>query len=176
MCNLLKACVLMFLLTLLAVAQNPAINSNTETFKVTSPVQILHEELGSDLTKEPYSSGVINYKSTAGGELDVDALFKALNIKRDDDLKLQRVTIIHVIRWKDADHTGVTFQKWYAYDPYLPNYYSYLKSRQSLFESANISGRKNYRFIYIHLNATFGPDKATLDSSTGRVVVQDESI
>ena len=176
MCNCLKTCVLFFLLTLFAGGQSSVAGSNTETFKITSPVHILHTELGPDLTKEPYNSGAINYKSTAAGELDVDALFKALDIKRDDDLKLQRVTIIHVIRWKDADHTGVAFQKWYAYDPYLPNYYSYLKSRQSLFEGTNISGRKNYRFIYIHLNATFGPDRATTDPSSGRVVVQDESI
>jgi hypothetical protein len=131
-----------FFLAVVAGVSYSTAQTSTETFKVTSPVHILHEELGSDFTKEFYKSGVIDYKSTAAGELDVDAVFKALNINRDDDTKLQRVAIIHIIRWKDSDHTGVDFQKWYAYDPSLPNYYSYLKSRQSLFEGTNIPDEK----------------------------------
>jgi hypothetical protein len=195
MFNPLRICLLMFLLTLLSGAQsipsaekqnsktpsqsknekqNSTSNSNTETFKVTSPVRILHQELGSDFTKEPYTHGAIDYKSTAAGELDVNALFNALKITRDDDATLHRVTIIHIIRWNDSDHTGVDFQKWYVYDPYLPNYNSYLTSRQSLFEGQNISGRKNYRSIYIHLNKEFV--EPTFDPTTHQATYEDESI
>jgi hypothetical protein len=195
MYNPLRICLLMFLLTLLSGAQSTpsakkqnsktpsqsknekqksTSNSNTETFKVTSPVRILHEELGADFTKEPYTHGVIDYKSTAAGELDVNALFNALKITRDNDATLHRVTIIHIIRWNDSDHTGVDFQKWYVYDPYLPNYNSYLTSRKSLFEGQNISGRKNYRSIYIHLNKQFV--EPTFDSTTHQANYEDESI
>jgi hypothetical protein len=148
--------------------------TSTETFKVASPVHILHEELGSDFAKEPYKSGVVDYKSTAAGELDVVAMLEALMPGWHDDPKLQRVTIIHIIRWRDSEHTGVDFQKWYVYDPYLPNYNSYLKSRQSLFEGQNISGRRNYRFIYIHLNKEFVESK--FNTVTHLANYEDESI
>jgi hypothetical protein len=164
---------LLFFVMAVGVSYSTA-QTSTETFKVTSPVHILHEELGSDFAKEPYKSGVVDYKSTGAGELDVVTMLEALMPGWHDDPKLQRVTIIHIIRWKDSDHTGVDFQKWYVYDPYLPNYYSYLKSRQSLFAGTNISGRKNYRFIYIHLNKEVVEPK--FDPATHQAAYEDESL
>jgi hypothetical protein len=144
-------------------------NSNTETFKVTSPIRILHEELGNDLTTEPYKSGEINYKSSmsVGGVKGVDAesLLNDLNIAHGQDVTDKRITIIHVLRWKDDNHTTVSFQKWYVYDPAPPKSDFYVISKQKIFEGTNIAGRKNFRFVYLHFNANFEVDAGTTDES-----------
>lgn len=116
--------------------------TDTEVFKVTSPIQTLEKQIGANIDdkSEPYNSGVMDPSQAA-------TMLKALGA---DDTK---TTIIHLLRWKDPEHTQVKFQKWYLYDPSPSKTSFYLKSKQQLFESVAIPGRKNFQFVYIHLNA-----------------------
>jgi hypothetical protein len=62
------------------------------------------------------------------------------------------VTIIHILRWGAADHSSVMFQEWYVYDPTPLKNAFYFSNAQSRFEGTVITGRTQFRFIYIHLN------------------------
>lgn len=149
-------------------------NASTETFKMTNDVHIMHDELGGDLTQEPYKSGQIAYADVTKYLLALEIVDEA-GLKQD--IKDKRVTIIHILQWSDAAHSGAKFQKWYVFDPSAPKYYSYLESKQKLLSGTNIAGRTNYRVVYIHLNSNFGPDTPILDPKSKKPTgIKDESI
>jgi hypothetical protein len=116
--------------------------SNTDVYKVTSPIQTLGGEIGSNISddSEPYKSGLIDPNQAVAilGRLQADKT---------------KTTIIHLLRWDDEAHTKVRFQKWYLYDPDPSKSSFYLESKEKLFQSAAIPGRTDFQFIYIHLNA-----------------------
>lgn len=119
--------------------------SDTEVFKVTSPIQTLGTQIGANVADdaEPYKSGVLNPSSA-------EAILTALGADA------RKTTIIHVLRWTDPEHTQTKFQKWYLYDPTPSTISFYLQSKQQVFQSTAIPGRRDFQFIYIHLNADLG--------------------
>jgi len=118
--------------------------SNTNVYKVTSPIHALASQLGTpDDKAEPYHSGIIVPGTTA------KALIESLG---GDSSK---PTIIHILRWKDKDHSTVSFQKWYFYDPTPPwGRGLYLQTKEQAFQRTATPGYKDFQFIYMHLNAT----------------------
>jgi hypothetical protein len=116
--------------------------TDTEVFKVTSPIETLQNQIGKKVADdvEPYKSGVLDPSSAA----------EILHQLGADN---QKTTIIHLLRWKDPGHTQAKYQKWYLYDPTPSKTSFYLKSKQQLFESDAIPGRKDFQFVYIHVNA-----------------------
>jgi hypothetical protein len=118
----------------------------TETFSVTSPINVLS---GSELGAAP-DDNVEPYKS---GELDPEAarnLLRALNIPPKSPT--DEPTIFHIVRWGDAKHTTVKFQRWYLLNPPSPGGGFYLLSEKKRFEDTYLPGVRQFRFIFIHLN------------------------
>jgi hypothetical protein len=89
---------------------------------------------------EPYKSGLLTPEAAP-------ALLAALNADKS------KTTIIHILRWKDPDHSTVKFDKWYLYDPTPSKSSFYLETKLQIFQSTAIPGRKDLQFVYIHLNA-----------------------
>jgi hypothetical protein len=116
--------------------------SNTDVYKVTSPVQGLTDQFGSSPTDntEPFKSGVLTPDQAP-------ALLQALHGESN------KPTIIHVLRWKDAGHTTVSFQKWYFYDPTPSKGSFYLQSKEQVFQRTATPGYTEFQFVYLHLNA-----------------------
>ena len=129
--------------------------SNTDTLKVTSPIRILETQLGADLNQEPYNSG------------KVTDLAKLLH----DQLKIgtDKTTIIHLLRWKDPEHTQVKFQRWYLYEPHPSKTSFYLLSHDKKLQTTAIEGRTALRFVYIHLNSDLssGTTESILSTAGG---------
>src|ERR1700722_14613255 len=101
----------------------------------------LTNQFGADFDKEPFKSGKLL-------ESDMKTFETAFGIPSDG-----RVTIIHILRWSDAGHTQVQFQKWYVYAPNQPTAAYYFESAQKRFEDVYIPGEQHFRFVYIHLNS-----------------------
>jgi hypothetical protein len=142
--------VLSLLFSLSAFAQ-----SDTEVYKITSPVQALEDQLGAPSdSAEPYKSGLITPEQAVG----------ILTKLQPADTKV--TTIIHILRWKDELHTQTTFQKWYLYDPTPSKLSFYLQSKEQVFERTAIPGRKDFQFVYIHLNANLANGSAEWSSAT----------
>lgn len=97
----------------------------------------------------PSLSGVEPYKS---GQISVADAQRLINTLRGAQTADDRVTIIHILRWNNADHSVAKFQKWYVYDPSPPKGNFYWTSAQTRFQSAIINGKTKFRLIYIHLN------------------------
>jgi len=124
------------LLSSLSLAQ-----SNTDVYKVTSPIHPLTDELGTpNESSDPYQSGTIPPKTAKDilGKLHADP---------------SKPTIIHLLRWKDKEHSAVKFQKWYFYDPNPPRDSFYLQTSEQVFQRTAIPGYDELQFVYIHLNA-----------------------
>jgi hypothetical protein len=102
--NMLRTVLLV--LVCLALSGFCSAQSDTDVFKLTSSIQTLGGQLGTDITDtaEPYKSG----------DLSPANVGKVLKDLGADNTK---TTIIHLLRWKDAEHTQVKFQKWFLYDP-----------------------------------------------------------
>jgi hypothetical protein len=100
-----------------------------------------------DGSTEPYKSGVLE----PGGEAE--------DLLRTLGADTTKTTIINILRWKDAEHTTVLFQKWYLYNPAPSKTSFYLQSKEQIFQQTAIPGRKDIQFVYIHLNAVL--DKGT---------------
>ena len=134
-CIIFIACCISFLPSL-TLAQ-----SNTDVYKVTSPIHPLTSELGSPSdTSEPYQSGTL----ASGSAKDILGKLHADQSKP---------TIIHLLRWKDKEHSTVKFQQWYFYDPNPPRDSFYLQTSQQVFQRTAIPGYNDLQFVYIHLNA-----------------------
>ena len=140
----------LLVLVCLALSGSCSAQSDTDVFKLTSSIQTLGGQLGTDITDtaEPYKSGDLS-PATVG---------KLLTDLGADKTK---TTIIHLLRWKDPDHTQVKFQKWFLYDPTPSKLTFYLQSEKEVFQRTAIPGRKDFQFIYIHLNAVLanGPNE-----------------
>jgi hypothetical protein len=84
-----------------------------------------------------------------GGKVDTSGQPSRTASVSDD----QRVVIFHLLRWGDKDHKTVQFQNWFVYDPTGNRFAAFdLASAQMQFERALIRGRKDFRFIYVHIN------------------------
>lgn len=118
--------------------------ANTDVYKVTSPILPLEQSYFGNINAsplpEPYKSGLLK-------PADARDLLTKLNAA------LNKTTIIHILRWKDKDHTTVDFQKWYLYDPTPSKLSFYLQSSEGVFQRTAIPGRKDFQFVYIHFNA-----------------------
>jgi len=125
--------------------------ANTNVYRVTSPISALGTQLGATIDEhtEPYHSGDISPDTK-----DVTNLLTGLGA----DLK--KTTIIHLLRWNDAKHTTVMFQKWYLYDPTPSKTSFYLESREKVFQQTAIPGRTDFQFVYIHLNFNLSANEA----------------
>jgi hypothetical protein len=120
--------------------------SDQDVIRVTGPVRQIPSVQGipvppKDGSTEPYKTGLLSPK-------DAEKLLETL-VGVD---KAKMTTIIHLLRWSDAEHTTVLFQKWYLYDPHPSKTSFYLQSEQQGFERTAIPGRKELQFVYIHLN------------------------
>ena len=140
----------LLVLVCLALSGFCSAQSDTDVFKLTSSIQTLGGQLGTDITDtaEPYKSG----------DLSPANVGKVLKDLGADNTK---TTIIHLLRWKDAEHTQVKFQKWFLYDPTPSKLTFYLQSEKEVFQRTAIPGRKDFQFVYIHLNAVLasGPSE-----------------
>ena len=125
--------------------------AKSNVYKVTSPIQSLGTQLGETINNstEPYQSGVITP--------DRAAVQNLLNKLGADTGK---TTIIHLLRWNDADHSTVMFQKWYLYDPTPSKTAFYLESKAGRFQQTAIPGRTDLQFVYIHLNFDLSENEA----------------
>jgi hypothetical protein len=138
-------------------------NSDTQTFAVTSPVNILQRQ---DLAKLPNAAnlstdGEINAADAADTLRDLFGTLPTAVVAIDSET----VVIIHVLGWKDTGHTTAKFDKWYVYDPHSHTYDFYVKTKQQLFEGTTLAGRTKYRFVYIHFNVDLNPDGSNSDES-----------
>lgn len=119
--------------------------SDQDVIRVTGPVRQIPAVQAipvppTDGSTEPYKTGLLSPK-------DAENLLEKL-----EGADKTKTTIIHLLRWKDAEHTTVLFQKWYLYDPHPSKTSFYLQSEQQGFERTAIPGRKELQFVYIHLN------------------------
>jgi hypothetical protein len=145
---------------------------DTQTFKINAPVAALSDELGKTInnTTEPYKSGILKPQ-------DAPALLQALKASAANlqaggspDLQVSTdvVTIIHLLRWKDTDHTTIDFEKWYLYDPDPSKTSFYVQTAQQVFERSVIPGRTKYQLLYIHLNSDLtNASEAVSNSAAG---------
>jgi hypothetical protein len=123
--------------------------SNTQVYKVTGPVFSLEGQLGtlSD-TPDPAHTPLLNAKTLVANPKTVRDLLGDLGANNS------MATIIHVLRWKDTNHTSVSLEKWYFYDPSPPKGAFYLQTEQEIFQRTAIPGYQNLQFVFIHLNAS----------------------
>ena len=129
------------LVAALCVSSTCLSQSNSITTKITTPVQpIVASDLGTkpdaseiDKTAEPYQSGKL---------LASDAKTLVANLGGKDT-----TTIIHVLRWGDAGHTKLMFDKWYVYDPSKSKTSFYLPP-SAAFTGTSIPGRTDFQLIY----------------------------
>jgi hypothetical protein len=121
-----------------------AAQANTDVYTVTSPIHPVEQSYFGDINAnplpEPYKSGLLEPN-------------KARDLLTKLNAAVDKTTIIHILRWKDKDHTKVDFQKWYLYDPTPSKLSFYLQSSEEVFQRTAIPGRKDFQFVYIHLNA-----------------------
>lgn len=135
--------------------------SDTIVTKITSPVQLLPAAVFGgtksdpanpqvDPAAEPYASGKLT-KAKA-----LDALH---NIGCVDDPKVTGApcytnvtTIIHVLRWQDAPHTKVKFDRWYVFDP-RSSRTSFYVPPSAEFTGTSIPGRTSFQLVFFHLDA-----------------------
>jgi len=153
---------LTFVLVFASISMSQS-NSDTQTFAVTSPINILQKP---DLVKlrnaaNLSTTGEINAADALGTLQDLFGTLPTPVAATDSET----VVIIHVLGWKDAAHTTAKFDKWYVYDPHSHTYDFYVKTKQQLFEGTTIAGRTKYRFVYIHFNVDLNPDGSTSDES-----------
>jgi hypothetical protein len=122
--------------------------SNTIVTQITSPIAVLDDTVFGgttgdppviDATKEPYKSGKIS-----------ESAAPTLIAKLGGDVKTE-TTIIHVLRWADAGHTKMMFDKWYVFDP-KKSKTSFYVPPSAAFTGTSIAGRTAFQLIYIHLN------------------------
>ena len=142
-----------FVTALVVAAIGCVAQPDTLVIKATGPIQSLEGQLPTafgapaSVSAEPYANGKISPDKA-------QALLTALNSGADNPrIDLKKTTIINILRWKDAAHTAVMFQKWYLYDPMPSKTSLYLMSKQDVFEQTAIPGRTDFQFVYIHLNS-----------------------
>ena len=172
-------------LALLSLPCLSAAQSDSQTYKVTSPAAPLVQKILGPATDkshpdfkhplEPYATGVMKEsffatnvlpqlansadgaytKDTANGVAPPSALV----------VEQQTTTIIHLLRWKDKAHTTVLFEKWYLYDPKKSRTSFELQTASQVFQRATIPGTKHLQLVYIHINSDLSDPSEGIDTT-----------
>jgi len=131
----------------------PALAQSTETFTVNSPIQKLTGPIFDTIHaagQPPNNQGVLT-------RAQLTSLIAAINGAMAEQpvppKSPARTVIVHYLKWNNADHNEVAFQKWYVVDPSLGKSSIYLESEADSLQRTVISGQKNFRLIYVHLDA-----------------------
>jgi hypothetical protein len=125
--------------------------SNTQVYSVTGPVTSLEGQLGtlSD-TPNPSHPPLVDAKTLVINPQPKVAQDLLKNLGADTT----KATIIHVLRWKDANHTSVSLEKWYFYDPKPPKGAFYLQTKLEAFQRTAIPGYQDLQFVFVHINSS----------------------
>jgi hypothetical protein len=160
---------------LLALIPSACFADGQEKFDVNSPVQRLSSAKlpTTPVVTKPappapslddqalYKTGVIDEAALVS---IIDSLTPAAAIQADQAQKIGRVTIIHLLRWADAEHKTAQFEKWYVYDPQVKYKWSYVHTSVRV-SGDFIAGRTHFRLIYVHLNKTLGDGNESIKTS-----------
>lgn len=151
--------------------------ADQEKFDVNSPVQrLLASQLRPPVVPPAVPANIStgdleNEDLYSTGKIDKTLLAQIISnltpaefVKADKDKGIDRVTIIHLLRWSDTEHKTTKFETWYVFDPHAQYQWSYLFSSIRL-QGGYIAGKTHFRFIYIHLNSMLGDANESIKTS-----------
>jgi hypothetical protein len=144
--------------------------ADDETFEVNSPVKTLQRSMlagaGGSKIDEPMKTG---YVAVGQARSFICRLAGLEGAACNNDT---RTTILHVLRWGDAEHKKVKAKQWYVFDPTGKSRTGFsLQSPQAQFQGDFIGGRTEFRFLYVHLNFAENQNESTTQSADGTTVL-----